>query len=166
MRCIYFCRPDDPDGYLSNYYYCSPFVISSDVIGGKRTLEVQTSQQGIMWLKALLMHDEEVATKIETQTDPVFCKELGRRIKKFDQSKWDAWRLVITEYVLMQKFSSCPLLLRKLQHTGTFTLAEANPSDRIWGIGISVEQAENEQKWTGHNLLGEALMSVRSKLKD
>ncbi len=45
-------------------------------------------------------------------------------------------------------------------------IVEASPYDRIWGIGLrhSDEQALDPTKWRGNNLLGFALMDVRSAL--
>jgi len=45
-------------------------------------------------------------------------------------------------------------------------LVEASPYDKIWGIGMSVdnENIENPLTWKGLNLLGFALMEVRDEL--
>jgi ribA/ribD-fused uncharacterized protein len=49
--------------------------------------------------------------------------------------------------------------------TGTRRLVEASPIDRVWGIGFSAEEAEdNEHKW-GMNLLGMELQNVRDVLQ-
>jgi len=37
----------------------------------------------------------------------------------------------------------------ELLATGNKMLAEASPSDTIWGIGISVEKAMAGEKWRG-----------------
>ena len=45
-------------------------------------------------------------------------------------------------------------------------LAEANPQDQIWGIGLEKKdpRATNPRLWRGDNLLGQALMQVRREL--
>lgn len=43
---------------------------------------------------------------------------------------------------------------------------EASPVDKIWGIGLAedAENIENPLTWKGLNLLGFALMEVRTQL--
>ena len=47
--------------------------------------------------------------------------------------------------------------------TGDKTIMETNPTDRIWGIGMSkavaVESIQDQSAW-GSNLLGKVLMAV------
>lgn len=45
-------------------------------------------------------------------------------------------------------------------------LAEASPFDAVWGIGLKAEEAltVSRAQW-GENLLGKALMHVRSELE-
>lgn len=50
--------------------------------------------------------------------------------------------------------------------TGERQLVEASPLDKIWGVGFGEKNAEkNRHKW-GQNLLGIALMDVRTRLRD
>lgn len=50
--------------------------------------------------------------------------------------------------------------------TGDRELVEASPMDRIWGIGFAAKDAgENRHRW-GQNLLGKALMVVRTRLRE
>ena len=67
----------------------------------------------------------------------------------------------------LAKFSQNAGLHKKLLATGDAILAEANPRDIIWGVGLS----ENDPKidavnaWRGENLLGYILMDIRAKLR-
>lgn len=51
--------------------------------------------------------------------------------------------------------------------TGTATLAEASPYDRVWGIGMTAEQAgkAGSDEWKGENQLGRCLERVRCELQ-
>lgn len=51
----------------------------------------------------------------------------------------------------------------QLLDTGDTLLAECAFNDRIWAIGLTMQEANrlNFEKWCGQNLLGFALMQVR-----
>ncbi len=53
-----------------------------------------------------------------------------------------------------------------LLSTNNAVLAEANPQDQIWGIGIEKNdpRATNPRPWRGDNLLGQVLERVRKEL--
>lgn len=57
--------------------------------------------------------------------------------------------------------------LRKwLLATDERELVEASPLDRIWGVGFGEKNAgANRHRW-GQNLLGKALMEVRTRLRE
>ena len=56
-------------------------------------------------------------------------------------------------------------LKQYLQSTDTLTIVEANKYDRIWGIGMFSDDRNllRTELW-GQNLLGKAIMAVRSEL--
>lgn len=64
-----------------------------------------------------------------------------------------------------QNFESSSELKTFLLSTGSSTLVEASPWDKIWGIGISVKDAIAGREWKGQNLLGQYLMKVREIIK-
>ena len=66
----------------------------------------------------------------------------------------------------LAKFGQDPALRSYLLGTGSRILVEASPQDRVWGIGLvaSDPRAADPSTWLGLNLLGEALMEVRSRL--
>lgn len=65
------------------------------------------------------------------------------------------------------KFAQDPQLMQLLFDTGTRTIVEASPNDRIWGIGLAIDNPNslNPKAWRGTNWLGEALMRVRKELR-
>ncbi len=66
----------------------------------------------------------------------------------------------------VRKFEQNPELKDFLLSTGDLVLVEAGPGDCIWGIGLGQDnsKAQNPETWRGQNLLGFALMDVRSTL--
>ena len=66
----------------------------------------------------------------------------------------------------MAKFTQNIALRKALKATGNAILAEAAASDSVWGIGLSIkdERRFDMRNWRGRNLLGYALILVRSKL--
>lgn len=108
--------------------------------------------------------DEEIAAQCLKETNPKKVKELGRKVKGFDADKWSEVSYQIMVDVNIPKWEK---LKDKLLATGSRTLVEASPYDKIWGIGMHEDDAgiEDESNWQGMNLLGKALMEVRTKLK-
>lgn len=66
----------------------------------------------------------------------------------------------------LAKFGQHAPLREYLAGTRARVLAEASPTDRVWGIGLEAAdpRAQDPRQWRGLNLLGFALMAVRDKL--
>jgi ribA/ribD-fused uncharacterized protein len=66
----------------------------------------------------------------------------------------------------LAKFQQNLTLREFLLDTGDRILVEASPVDKIWGIGLAADHPDAlfPEKWPGLNLLGIALMEVRSKI--
>ncbi len=75
-------------------------------------------------------------------------------------------RQIIVYEGLLAKFSQNIELRKLLKATEDAVLAECAVKDRIWGIGLSMNDSDRFErtKWKGQNLLGYALMMVRDKL--
>ena len=110
--------------------------------------------------------DNETLAKIMGSTDPKVCKKLGKQVVGFAPDKWDAIKEDVVYKGNMAKFTQNEDLRRALLETGDATLAEASPYDAIWGIGRKASErlAQVPEKWKGTNLLGKALMRVRTEL--
>lgn len=63
------------------------------------------------------------------------------------------------------KFTQDEELKRVLLDTGDRELVEASPRDRIWGVGFGAKNAEKSRGKWGLNLLGQALMEVRDRIR-
>lgn len=139
-------------------WYESPFE--------KDGMQFLTAEHYMMFRKAMLFGDVAVAEKVLQARTSGEAKRLGREVRNFDQKTWVAHRFDIVVEGNMAKFSSTPDLRDFLINTGNRVLVEASPVDRIWGIGLAEDslEIENPYTWDGLNLLGYALMEVRSQL--
>lgn len=67
--------------------------------------------------------------------------------------------------VNVAKYGQNPAMRATLLSTGNRTLVEASPNDKIWGIGMTVNEmtmlGHDRTKWRGQNLLGFILEKVR-----
>jgi len=125
-----------------------------------------TAEHYMMWRKARLFGDEEVAAQVLTARHPKQAKDFGRRVRGFEEEAWVAHRSEIVVDGNAAKFAQHPELGRYLAGTGERVLVEASPVDRVWGIGLAVDdpRAEKPRAWRGRNLLGFALADVRAQL--
>lgn len=130
-------------------------------------IKYSNTEQYMMAEKARLFKDYDIEKKIMNTTTPAVMKALGRKIANFDQSVWDQYKYQIVVCGNYAKFSQNSNIKQILLDTGDAIIAEASPYDKIWGIGLlpTHKDAQNPNKWKGENLLGKALMEVRSKLK-
>lgn len=142
---------------LSNWY---PAKFS---VGG---IEYPNAEHFMMAEKARLFGDETILAQILGAGSPGAAKSLGRKVSGFDETTWRAHRFRIVVAGNHAKFARNREMGDFLRRTGSKVLVEASPHDRIWGIGKGRddEHAGNPVLWKGLNLLGFALMEVRSRL--
>jgi ribA/ribD-fused uncharacterized protein len=126
-----------------------------------------TAEHYMMWCKARLFGDEEIAAQVPRAGHPSEAKALGRKVCDFDQQVWEERRFEIVVTGNVAKFGQHDELLAYLLGTGERVLVEASPRDRIWGIGMGASNpsAGEPSRWRGRNLLGFALMSARDQLR-
>jgi ribA/ribD-fused uncharacterized protein len=144
-------------GCLSQWWPCS-FAVDGQ--------QFASAEHYMMWRKALLFNDVSVASRVLTARTPGEAKALGREVSGFVDSVWVSERLEIVVQGNLAKFGQDPALRSYLLSTGSRVLVEGSPQDRVWGIGLvaSDPRASDPSSWLGLNLLGEALMEVRSRL--
>ncbi|MCW3841002.1 NADAR family protein [Micromonospora yasonensis] len=127
-----------------------------------------TAEHWMMWHKAVLFGDNDVAGRILATAHPHQVKSLGRQVRGFDEETWVARRYEIVVAGSVAKFGQHEGLKRFLLGTGDRVLVEASPVDRIWGIGLAADdpRASDPGRWRGENLLGFALMDARDALHE
>lgn len=151
IKFTFFWQSDSP---FSNWYPQS-FVHNGH--------QYNCSEQYMMYKKAMLFKDIDVAEMIMQQTEPRKQKFLGRQVRNFDQAVWMAECKEIMVPGLVSKFTQDTYSLQcMLDSVGTI-LVEASPYDKIWGIGMTKDdpRATDPAQWDGLNLLGDHLMAAR-----
>ena len=167
LRLKYLCfwgHQPNRDGIITKTCFSQWFEIGFDIDG----VHYPTAEHYMMAEKARLFADRPTLQKILAVQHPRAAKELGREVRGFQPALWDAQRFDIVVRGNLAKFSQNNSLREFLVHTGDRILVEASPVDRIWGTGLAVDSpnAENPDQWPGLNLLGFALMVVRSQLRE
>ncbi|MEI0445970.1 NADAR family protein [Brachyspira intermedia] len=121
----------------------------------------------MMYNKALLFDDKDIANEILNNNQPKAIKELGRKVKNFNDELWDKMKYKIVFTGNYYKFSQNTDLRNFLLSTKNKVLVEASPYDKVWGIKMKYndENIENPFCWKGENLLGFALMEARDEIK-
>lgn len=126
-----------------------------------------TAEHWMMAEKARLFGSEDVRQRILAAGHPDEAKKLGRQVRGFEPSVWDAQKFDLVVTGNYHKFSQHADLQAYLLTTGDRVLVEASPVDAIWGIGLAADHPDAGQpaRWLGENLLGFALMEVRDQLR-
>jgi ribA/ribD-fused uncharacterized protein len=160
--------------YLSNFYptkftadigrWSKELMYAGAVVGDN--YEFSSSEQYLMFRKAMLFNDVHTAMKILQTESPASAKALGRKVADFNEEKWAEHRLDIMVDGLTAKFRNEPLRTYLLE-TGNATIVECAPNDPVWGIGLKVGDLDafQRERWKGLNLLGEALERAREILR-
>jgi ribA/ribD-fused uncharacterized protein len=158
---IYFWRPHEDHGYLGQWFP-SPFTASSP-IDPHETITFPDCETYMMYHKAILFSDIEIAEQILLAKDPKQVKALGRQVRDFDDKVWKMERVGIVMEGNRLKFAQNETLRGMLLLTRGRELVEASPMDRVWGIGFGRRNAEKRRERWGMNLLGKALMMIRDE---
>ena len=150
------------NGFLSQWIE-SPFV-------DEKGIEFNCAEQYMMYQKARLFKDQDCATLIMQTSNPAQQKALGRKVRNFKENIWGYKSFPIVMWGGYLKFTQNPLLKEQLLATDNKELIEANPYDKLWGIGLSETVARrrdpNIERWPGLNLLGKCLMCDRTMIRE
>lgn len=149
---IFFWKPNQPNGWASQWH-AEPFkgppqapeevttqtstfsaetdkIVSQGAQADSEEVTYHTAETWMMYQKAILFGDKEIAEQILETTDPKQTKELGRRIADFDAEIWESKRYDIVVAGSLAKFKSSAQCKEKLLATGDRQLVEASPFDR------------------------------------
>jgi ribA/ribD-fused uncharacterized protein len=153
-RYTFFFRPEAP----FSQWHPSRFELDGHAF--------DCAEQYMMYGKAILFGDAEIAAEILAATSPKAQKALGRKVRNFDDVIWKARREQIVAQGSRAKFTQNAPLRQALLETAGTELVEASPYDRIWGIGLGATdpRAEDPSQWRGQNLLGKILTRLRDEL--
>lgn len=156
MYTFFYGYKDLDTYFLSQFYPC--------VFYDKYKNKFCCAEQYMMWSKAMLFKDYQVAERILGTTNPKTIKSLGRSVKDFNEKIWNEHKVKIVSKGNWYKFTQNKYLLERLLKTEG-ELVEASPFDRIWGIGYDKDNAlRNSDNW-GENLLGQILTKLRDDIK-
>lgn len=155
--------------YLGNWTKLPRPIVITDLKkygdGKDYELKFYTSEQYFMYLKACYFKDEDTAELIASESDPKKAKDLGRKVRGFDEAKWEEVREHAMFSAVWHRAHVDPEFVEKLLNPDWRNLefVEASPKDRIWGIGLKEDDplAWDKSNWKGLNLLGKCLCELR-----
>lgn len=162
LKYLYFWSHEPTDAIgpqCLSQWYPAPFVIEG--------VTYPTAEHWMMAAKARLFGDAEAEAAVLAAAHPGKAKRIGREVRGFDEASWVRRREAIAVAGNVAKFGGSPQLQDYLRATGDRVLVEASATDRIWGIGMTAAdpRAALPSEWLGLNLLGFALMRVRTILQ-
>ncbi len=145
---IYFYKVDEPYGCFSNF---SPHSIC---INGQNWLTVEHYYQA---QKFVTSDDEKLVAMIQAVSTPQEAANLGRDPKYRVRADWEVVKISVMCEAVKTKFITHSDIQLVLLDTGDRLIVENSPTDYYWGCGCDR---------TGHNHLGQILMSVRREIFD
>lgn len=156
---VCFHKPEEKNGYLSNWYQ-SRFSF--------RGMSFTSVEQYMMYRKAIMFGDDTVRNRILSTNDVAEIKQLGRSVRNYNDKLWGGQRQIIVYQGLLAKFAQNDDLRIRLLNTGAAILAECAVTDKVWGIGLSMDDDRRFliDQWQGRNMLGFSLMQVRNMLQE
>lgn len=122
---VFFWRETEkPYGFLSQWYY-APFIAPSSETDSS-PICFQTTEQYMMYRKAIFFGDYTIAAQILEAVNPATQKSLGRKVQGFDTALWDIHKERIVEEGNWYKFSTeeNSVLKKSLLETGKRELVE------------------------------------------
>ena len=160
-ECLFFwghTNSKDIGPFVFSQWFPSPFSLHDHTFA--------TAEHYMMWRKAVLFGDQPMQQAILNCTDPKQAKAYGRKVQNFSPQRWNIHKIAIVLEGNLAKFTQHPTLKKYILSTHPKILVEASPYDSIWGIGKRADHTMcDPRNWSGENLLGFVLMSVRDQLR-
>ena len=156
---IYFYNLKNKFNYMSNFY--------KTIFTDKDGIKYNCSEQYFIYHKCKIFDQKNniLLETIITETSATKIKKYGRQVHNFNDIFWKEKRYNIMLEALRLKFNQNEIIKQKLLETKPKILYEASKNDRIWGIGYYDKDAmQIDKSKFGENLLGNALMEIRSEL--
>ena len=140
---------------LSNFYQCK-------IRDSQSGHTFSCVEQYYTWYKAKCFEEDETALAVHKLRDPGAIQERGQHIKSFDKWTWAGVKIEVMESGNRLKYQQNRRLLTSLQ-TAEPRMAETNPHNPLWGLGINMEEATTLQpgEWPGINVMGRILTQIR-----
>lgn len=156
-KVIGFYQKNDQYWEFSNWYPCK-FKYAKK--------EYSSLEQYMMYQKAIILEDNTSAERILKTDDPKEAKDIAKAITTGHFSNWEKHKYFVVKQGVRAKLLQNKNILFKLLGTGNSLLAECSPTDREWGIGLSInDDYQDISKWNGKNYLGRILMELRYEFK-
>lgn len=129
-------------------------------------IKYNCAEQYMMYKKAELFGDVEIQQQILNTQNPSLQRELGRKVKNFDQKTWNENCQRIVYEANLFKFTQNETLKEVLLQYYDKEFVEASPIDKIWGIGMAYtnDLILDKKNWKGTNFLGIAINKVVNEL--
>ena len=126
-------------------------------------IEFSSAEQFMQYHKAILFLDRKTASKIIQTSDYNSIRQLGNQIENFKEDIWCYHRSNVVYQGNKLKFEQNLNLLEILSETVGTTLVNATAGEKLWGIGLNMNDPKSLQRntWAGKNLLGEILTLLR-----
>lgn len=130
-----------------------------------------SAEQALQYRKAKFFGDDDTANRIVQMQNTCFTDMslAGLQITISNDENFNKWEAqikdVMTE-ILMAKFRDNKEMANLLKSTYPCELVEASPFDQFWSVGLSMNNDKIDcwHNWTGENMLGKILETVRSQL--
>lgn len=173
-RQILFYQKDDPYWEFSNWYPCK-----FEFAGQK----YKSAEQYMMYQKALIMRDKDAADKIMATNSPAEAKKIASQIISLPLGHisgdvtdtvetiviWNTYKYSVVKHGVRAKILQNKDILNKLLDTGNSFIGECSKKDKIWGIGLNIDEAKDiviaQGFFKGDNYLGKILMELRQEFR-